>query len=299
MKKFNCPLCESNKTYCYNKDIYKCLSCDNFHRVDVSTNIYNNYTNKLPMPTYFDSKVKTDFQVNFLLNHLDLTKVNSILEIGSGSGELIKKLQKNCSEIRITIIEPGRAFVEELKTIPNVTVINTFLEECEINQKFDLIILSHVLEHFKTPKLILDNLYKNNLSQNGFLYIDIPNSNYELRNEYASIIAPIIHISFFSPSGIINILKSVGFNNGSIQGKLYSSLPVSYINNQNRLVDIKRKSKKNITIELFFKIRGRLIFLFSSISKYYLRTSVKQSEFTDSSPNYNNIALIAQKSKIG
>jgi 2-polyprenyl-3-methyl-5-hydroxy-6-metoxy-1,4-benzoquinol methylase len=47
------------------------------------------------------------------------------------------------------------------------------IEQIKSNEKFDLIILSHVLEHLLNPSVFLKKI-KSILSDNGILYIEVP-----------------------------------------------------------------------------------------------------------------------------
>jgi len=66
------------------------------------------------------------------------------------------------------------------------------------NDKFDLVIMSHVLEHLENPLQSIKYVYKECLSDGSALYLDVPNQDYELRNKLSAKMAPMMH-SFFFP----------------------------------------------------------------------------------------------------
>lgn len=74
-----------------------------------------------------------------------------------GSSKLIKSLRRNIKSKKLT------------------TIVSLF-EEYNPNEKFDTIIMGHILEHVKNPILILKRA-KKWLKKNGIILIDVPNAN--------------------------------------------------------------------------------------------------------------------------
>lgn len=98
----------------------------------------------------------------------------SILELGPAEGLMTKKLLEISDDI--TVIEGSKNFAEVLKKeFPKITVINSLFETSEIKQKFDYIILGHVLEHVENPEVILNSI-KKWLKDDGLIFCAVPNA---------------------------------------------------------------------------------------------------------------------------
>jgi 2-polyprenyl-3-methyl-5-hydroxy-6-metoxy-1,4-benzoquinol methylase len=113
--------------------------------------------------------IKYSFKV--FLRHI---QGENILEMGPAEGvmtELLYTLEK-----RLTLVEGAKTFCDSLKErFPNAEVINALFEEYQPNQKFDNIVLGHVLEHVDNPIDILSRA-ANWLSPQGRILAAVPNS---------------------------------------------------------------------------------------------------------------------------
>lgn len=99
----------------------------------------------------------------------------SILELGPAEGVMTKFLVSNGYH-DITVIESSVHFCDELsKNFPQIKVVNTLFEEYKTKQKYNNIILGHVLEHVIDPVYILTCARKW-LSSNGRIFVAVPNA---------------------------------------------------------------------------------------------------------------------------
>jgi 2-polyprenyl-3-methyl-5-hydroxy-6-metoxy-1,4-benzoquinol methylase len=97
-----------------------------------------------------------------------------ILELGPAEGLLTEELQKYAKTL--TLVEGSSVFCNQLrKKFPQAIVINQLFEEVNLHQKYDYIILGHVLEHVDDPIDILRK-FKKFLKPNGLLLAAVPNS---------------------------------------------------------------------------------------------------------------------------
>lgn len=97
-----------------------------------------------------------------------------ILELGPAEGLLTEELKKFAKTL--TLVEGSSVFCNQLrKKFPQAIIINQLFEEVYLQQKYDYIILGHVLEHVEDPIEILMK-FKNNLKPNGLLLAAVPNS---------------------------------------------------------------------------------------------------------------------------
>lgn len=130
---------------------------------------YHQYT------TYSDVEdiKRLDFIVDSATN-LNNTKIK-ILDVGCGNGNIsiaLGSLGFNVLGIDIdpTSIENAKSVNHFINVEFRVTDVNTF----DINEKFDLIICSEVLEHLEDPKSFVLTLYSH-IKENGALVVTVPN----------------------------------------------------------------------------------------------------------------------------
>lgn len=98
----------------------------------------------------------------------------SILEMGPAEGvmtELLDTLNQ-----KLTVVEGAETFCQSLRErFPHIQVINSLFEEFQPDQKFDNIVLGHVLEHVDNPVNILTHAAAW-LSPKGRILAAVPNS---------------------------------------------------------------------------------------------------------------------------
>lgn len=143
------------------------------------------------------------------LSKINLNKENSILDVGCGSGSLLKLLNKmgykNCIGIdkflKKNIIYPSGLEIQKKD-------IFSFEE----GVKFDVIMLHHVFEHFSNLKEVLIQINKL-LSKNGVCIIRIPDvdsfSFFRYKKNWFSIHAP-FHVSLPSKTGMKQLINKTG-----------------------------------------------------------------------------------------
>ncbi len=131
----------------------------------------------------YNGDITFDFDNNILLNwypkrivELNPNRGLSLLELGLGHGystNIFSDFYKNH-----TVLDGSPAVIELFKSkYPNspVKIIETFFEEFEINQKYDMIVMGFILEHVKNPVEILRH-FKQFLKPNGVIYAAVPNA---------------------------------------------------------------------------------------------------------------------------
>jgi len=99
------------------------------------------------------------------------------MELGSFKGDFTKRLLNHFNDI--TCIEASSNAINEAKTLlgDKVNFVNALFETLELNEKFDNIILTHVLEHLEDPVLVLKRVNNEWLSDKGRLFLVCPNAN--------------------------------------------------------------------------------------------------------------------------
>lgn len=130
-------------------------------------------------------------------------KSKKILEIGCGQGKLVKNF--HMKNINISAIELDKKNVKEINSVLKKKVVkNINIENEKIEEKYDIIILRHVLEHFKNPVKVLKKI-KKNLSQDGIIYINVPYC--ENKKVLHESIMNHPHIFHFSKKSLRNLIE--------------------------------------------------------------------------------------------
>jgi len=143
-------------------------------------------------------------QYNYLEGFLNKGK---LLEIGSGEGFILELFEKNGFEV--SGIEPSEKNIEIInKKLSKGNCKHGFVEDEFTNDsKFDIIIMSHVLEHVVDSRKILEKL-KKILSDKGHLFIEVPNCGSKKYLEESINTQP--HIHHFTKQSIQKLLESLG-----------------------------------------------------------------------------------------
>jgi SAM-dependent methyltransferase len=149
-----------------------------------------------------------------LLPYLE-TQNPRILDVGAGYGHILHALGQLFPKATKSAVEFSGVCVEHLRSV-GVRVFSQPVEELlpRIEQKFDLVVLSHVLEHLSAPGEVL-RLIHASLAPRGVLYVEVPNIPPESLIRYPDHRwAPRFeepHISFFSLATLTRLLQSAGF----------------------------------------------------------------------------------------
>ena len=162
-----------------NKNVYQCEKCFlYFIESPIDEEIYllykNEYHNSIKNKIFELAKSKMRYarclnQFNFIKNSINCDN-KKVCEIGAFDGLLLNIFKNNgCKVFGYELNDRAREYAKKKY---NIDLKPNFLED---NQKYDIIILSHVIEHFKEPKEILLKI-KSMLNDNGFIYIEVPNS---------------------------------------------------------------------------------------------------------------------------
>lgn len=99
------------------------------------------------------------------------------LELGSFKGDFTKRLIPYFDDI--TCVEASDEAIEISKQNlkDNITYYNSLFENVELPERYDNIILTHVLEHIDDPVGLLSRIKNEWLSEDGKLFLVCPNAN--------------------------------------------------------------------------------------------------------------------------
>lgn len=159
----------------------------------------------------FDIQKKHGIEIIDFIGLATVKTINSVLEIGCGSGGILSAfndLNKNVT---------GVDFDYEYLTYGINKGINLLKIENSHQipkQKYDLIILSHVLEHISYPKDYLLSIRENFLSENGYLYIEVPSLELVQSGDYDYDLLKYFqnaHVIHFNLKSFKNLISLCGF----------------------------------------------------------------------------------------
>ena len=101
----------------------------------------------------------------------------NLLELGSFKGDFTKRLSSSFDDI--TCVEASDEAIEVAKSSlgENVKYVNSLFEDVTLPEKYDNIILTHVLEHIDSPVDVLKRINDEWLSDKGRFFLVCPNAN--------------------------------------------------------------------------------------------------------------------------
>ncbi len=132
-----------------------------------------------------------------------------IVEIGAGKGDFLIMLcalsgNRGWGYDPSYVPEPGY-------TAPNVTFVQDFYTEKYLDQKADLIVCRHVLEHIEDPDAFIAQVRRAVGQQQSIVFFEVPNALWTLqRGGIWDIIYE--HCSYFSPLSLAALFRRHGFD---------------------------------------------------------------------------------------
>lgn len=103
---------------------------------------------------------------------------DTCLEMGIAEGTGIEDLLAHFD--KVTVVDGSKAAIDKIKkqfTSPKLHVIQSYFEDMDFgNERFDTIMMAHILEHVDDPIKVLKHA-KTFLKPNGVFIIDVPNGN--------------------------------------------------------------------------------------------------------------------------
>jgi len=139
-------------------------------------------------------------------------KVKRFLDIGASAGLLMEAF-KNNSGSEIVGVEPGDSY-RVFSQGKGLTLYSSLEEMQKVGEeKFDIICMSHVLEHISDPKEYLLGL-RELLNKGGYLLLQVPHVTWHDSFEIA-------HLTSFSPHTLREMVQVVGYKQVSIKSHGY------------------------------------------------------------------------------
>jgi len=192
-------------------DYYLCLSCGSLqlNKIKPYKYSYSSFNYKIG----FQNEKRIRLRACSIITELSKIKKNitSILDVGCGAGFMLDEF-KNYSSFPVGI-EPSKSLSAYAKRNFKIQIYNGYLDSDlikRINQKFDVVILSHILEHLSDPLSFL-NLVDQILKKAGLIYIETPNINsWQARIEKSkyTFLTPPEHFCLYTRKGVIDLLNN-------------------------------------------------------------------------------------------
>lgn len=259
-----CKVCSSNhykkigeikniwKEY---KDVYQCDECslyfiDSPTDEEINSLYKNEYHNNIKNKLFETAKSKMRYarslsQFNFIKQTIDL-KNKDICEIGAFDGLLLSLFKKNNNNVfGYELNDDARVYAKKKY---DIDLKENFLES---KSKYDIIILSHVIEHFREPKEILIKI-KSMIKENGFIYIEVPNSPMPNECSYNMLMRYLNteHIVNFNMDNLIKFAESADLK---IVRSEYNNYNIS-IDNENLRISLLEGSLPNFSNYFAFSL---------------------------------------------
>ncbi len=164
-------------------------------------------------PVYISTKEKRESRyytsVDFIKNSADISQSAAILDIGCSFGGILTIL-KNEGFSNLFALDLDAVSIGCLQEIGiNSKEGSIFSEDIpEYINKFDLIILGHILEHLHEPKKAISNMGKW-LKNDGKVYIECPDLyQYPQTSPFPGFFAEWEHINHFSIVSLMNLMNN-------------------------------------------------------------------------------------------
>ncbi len=218
----------------YNSDTYRLIYNDNNENIDRKKLLENvikeleNYKSPNPKTPNFDSYYSNlyfDF-INF-----EIKDFETVLDIGCGKGK--KLIDFNSLGKKTYGIEPSKVYHNAHKRLGLNTKLG-FIND--VKEKYDLVILSHVLEHLNDLEKNIVHLH--NIT-NKYLFIEVP--------------------------GNVNKLQSI--QNAHNYYFSINSLNYFFLNNKFNLIKIEYAKDNNFLFALYEKTETKSHFTFDKVSE--------------------------------
>jgi 2-polyprenyl-3-methyl-5-hydroxy-6-metoxy-1,4-benzoquinol methylase len=186
---------------------------------DSAAEIYNAYatyfqTSDIDQAVFIDGRksLRSDLLVNAVLEQHRPEIGANLLDFGCGSGNLLRSFSKFRPDLSLFGFDLDTRELESLKSIKNFKQL--IVGEMRTDLRFNLISMSHTLEHLTEPIQAIQQLSQI-LDEDGCLVIAVPDCSLD---PFKLLIAD--HCSHFSVDTLSTFLTNSGFNIVHIESRL-------------------------------------------------------------------------------
>lgn len=205
-----CPVCKSNKSQVWKSDskYLMCESCKSLWLNKVRNSTYDKeYYDRGKNGWLMGVVDKFSFWDRYLT--LNLQRSDKVLEIGFGEGKFLRELRSK--EYGVWGVERSEYARERMKKILGEK--NIFNDIKSVSEKFDVVVMYHVLEHIDNPAEYIVKIMKL-LSPMGRLIVRVPNIDSweaELAGSGWYHLDYPNHQILFSEAGLVKMFEDVGY----------------------------------------------------------------------------------------
>jgi len=252
--KFQCKAC---KDKCFTESIRDwqeneylvCAKCGSWNQKNVElTNYEEGYWENFIDP---DGNVRNysqerDFKIQNwygdAINFVNKARPGRVLDIGGGLGFFLAGISTKWSKHLVEPSKLARNYVgKEFPEISRYASLDDILEKHELD-KFDVIMLYHVIEHLDNPEEMLKKLSRI-IKNEGVLILGTPNAGSFVAKRFKGNfrLCGKAHLVLYTRKGIMSLLNSAGFKLQHLEYPFFSTVYFT-INNLVRLWDRKKIS---------------------------------------------------------
>ena len=142
--------------------------------------------------------------IYWLKNQTSIPESGFLLDIGCGNGSFLREFQKTFPRWQMIGAELDDRNRQTVESIPGVLTLHTS-PLTELNQRFDLIVMVHALEHIPNPIEFLSGL-KDLLTPSGRLLVEVP----DLSTSPFDILI-VDHCTHYSHELLLGVMELAGF----------------------------------------------------------------------------------------
>ena len=197
-------------------EVFICEKCDlvqSFPKIDHVEDITKRVSGSADWGNVrYGKNFRTKKDLKIIGDLINLEKVNTCLDIGSNRGGFCKDLTNVNGYIEFWGIEPDGSIIKDYSNDPNNNIINERVENVTLpNDYFDIIYMSHTLEHLKSPNEIFFKI-KSALKSDGILYIEVPNIEFLKQSDIVEEWFIDKHLYHFSRHTLFQYFKKYDFH---------------------------------------------------------------------------------------
>lgn len=213
-----CSVTSDSKLCALSAIIFVCRSCDHLQKgghsdqeLESIRSVYRHYAphhlaggnEQLVFPENLPPRPRT-YHVLENLSHL-LPRTGKLFDIGTGNGAVLRSAGKILPGWEMDAFDIIDEYRDEVTAIPGVRKFFSGSLEAVPHDKYDLIILWHVLEHLSDPPAVLNGL-GDRLADDGHILIQVPDIE---RNPFD--LAVIDHYSHFTGQRLNQLVNDLKF----------------------------------------------------------------------------------------
>lgn len=259
---YNCGSPEIANSFTVNQFTHvRCKNCQMVYvnprfKESIVTNLYNEedytefYKIKLIPSIEYRKTVLAEKKYEQIAGYFN--KSGKVLDIGSGLGEVLSVFKEHGWDCKG--IEFNEFAANYSKEKFGLNILNKSIYDFDSSEKFDVIMLWGVLEHFFKPADILNKIHEL-LNNDGLLLLEVPSADSVLVRYYERTSKPVDriiegdrHIMLFSLRGLIEMTENSGFTPIEIKSngldvstlnrlELNNTLNLSQVNKIQQLLD--------------------------------------------------------------